>query len=151
MNIKEKALDLGLKLPDPPQTAGDYKRFMIGGKIACISGQLPMHDGRMIYQGKLGSDLTLEEGIKAAELCAINILSQIALIEETYTVRQILRIEGYINSEPFFSHHAKVIDGTSKVLKSVLGDQAGHARSVIGCSNLPMDAAVEVVTTLEID
>lgn len=150
MDIKKQLKALSKTLPQPPQAVGNYTPFIIVDKIAFISGQLPLKDGRIIYQGKLGKELCIEEGKQAAELCALNILSQIVELEKKYIFKKLIKIDGCINSTPTFMQHANVLDGASDLFKSVLLKKAGHTRSVIGCSSLPLNAAVEIIAMVEV-
>jgi len=151
LDIRKQLKVLGKSLPQPPQAVGNYKTFITTDKMAFISGQLPLIDGRVIYKGKIGNELNIEEGTQAAELCALNILSQIAELQKNHIFKQLIRIEGYINSGSTFTKHAKVLDGASDLFSSVLLKKAGHARSVMGCSSLPLNAAIEIVAAVEID
>lgn len=151
LNIRKQLLALDKTLPQQPQAVGNYKPFIIVGNMAFISGQLPIKYGRIIYKGKLGNELSIEEGILAAELCALNILSQIVELEKEYIFKKLIKIDGCINSTSIFSQHAKVLDGASDLFTSVLLKQAGHTRSVIGCSSLPLNAAIEIIATVEIE
>jgi len=150
LDIKKQLLALGKILPQPPQAVGNYKPFIVAGETAYISGQLPIKDGRIIYTGKLGDELCVEEGKQAAELCALNILSQISELEKHCTFKKLIKIEGCINSTSAFTQHANVLDGASDLFTSVLHKQAGHTRSVIGCSSLPLNAAIEIIATVKV-
>ncbi|HFD31808.1 MAG TPA: RidA family protein [Gammaproteobacteria bacterium] len=150
LDIKKQLLAVDKILPQPPQTLGNYRPYIVADNMAFISGQLPIKNGCIIYSGKLGSELCIEEGKQAAELCALNILSQIVELEKEYTFKKLIKIEGCINSTSDFTQHANVLDGASDLLSSVLLKQAGHARSIIGCSSLPLNAAIEIIATVEI-
>lgn len=150
LNIRKQLLSLDKTLPQPPQAVGNYKPFIIVGNMAFISGQLPIKNGRIIYKGKLGNELSIEEGKQAAELCALNILSQIVELEKEYNFKKLIKIDGCINSTSTFAQHANVLDAASDLFTSVLLKQAGHTRSVIGCSSLPLNAAIEIISTVEV-
>jgi len=151
LDIKKQLKVLGMSLPQPPQAVGNYKTIITTDNMAFISGQLPLIDGRIIYKGKVGNELNIEEGKRAAELCALNILSQISELQKNHIFKQLIKIEGYINTSLTFTKHAIVLDGASDLFTSVLLKRAGHTRSVIGCSSLPLNAAIEIVATVEID
>jgi enamine deaminase RidA (YjgF/YER057c/UK114 family) len=150
LDIKKQLLTLDITLPQPPQAVGNYKPFIIVGKMAFISGQLPIKAGHIIYKGKLGNELSVKEGKQAAELCALNILSQIVELEKEHNFKKLIKIDGCINSTSTFAQHANVLDGASDLFTSVLLNKSGHTRSVIGCSSLPLNAAIEIIATVEI-
>ncbi len=155
LNIRQLVSDAGLTLPQAPGPVGNYQATISTDNLLFISGQLPLSNGELIYTGALGQDLTAEEGKSAAELCALNLLSQLdqALEDralEDRALKSIVKVEGYINACESFTEHAAVLNGASDLLFNVLGDKAGHIRTVIGCSSLPMNAAVEVSIIAEL-
>ncbi len=147
INIEQKVQNMGLNLPDAPDPVGNYKAILTSENVAYISGQLPLLNGELQYKGKIGINLSIEEGYKAAELCALNTLSHIKKIKN---FNKVLKIDGYINCSESFTMHAKVLDGASDLFSSVLGSKSGHVRSVLGCNSLPLDSAVEIVVTIEL-
>ncbi len=116
-----------------------------GPSLVFISGQLPLESGKVKYVGKLGRDVTVEEGIQSARLCALNALSVLRLAAGSLdSVKRILRVEGFVNSDPSFSEQAKVINGASDLLVEVFGEKGRHSRLAVGVASLPMNAATEV-------
>lgn len=130
---------------------GNYQATIGVGKLMFISGQLPFRDGKLVYKGQLGKELTTEEGKAAAELCVLNILSHIASTVELHEIKKIVKIEGYINCSESFTEHAEVLNGASDLLSKILFDKAGHIRTVVGCSSLPLDAAIEISAIIELE
>ena len=136
----------GYQLPQAPQPVGNYLATIEQNELLFISGQLPLENGQLHYQGCVGRDLTLEQGKQAAHLCALNLLSQIdsALDASGKSLDKILKLDGFICTAPEFSRHAEVLNGASDLLAEVLGEHAGHIRTVLGCDSLPINAAVEI-------
>ena len=145
MSARDRLTALGLTLPAPPQPAGAYTRATRAGELIFVAGQLPLRDGGIAYAGKVGSDLSVEEGYAACQLCALNALSVLeAEIGSLDEVKQILRMSGFVCSAPGFTDQAKVVNGASELMKEVLGERGIHARLAIGVSELPLGAAVEL-------
>jgi len=144
--------DLGIILPTPAAPAANYVPFTQAGNILVISGQLPMVDGKLAFTGKLGAGVTLETGIEAAKVCAINILAQAnaALGGDLSRVKRVLRLGGFVACTADFTQHPQVINGASNLMVEVLGDAGKHARAAVGVPSLPFDAAVEVDAMFEI-
>ncbi|MEM8750104.1 MAG: RidA family protein [Pseudomonadota bacterium] len=149
--IEERLAGLGIELPVPPLPAANYVPFTIAGNILTISGQIPMGPNGLEFVGKLGDTADLETGQGAARLCAINILAQAkAALGDLERVKQVMKIQGFVNATPDFTDHPKVINGASDLLVEVLGDAGKHARAAVGMSSLPLGVAVEVDATIEI-
>lgn len=145
MNAEEKLAELGLALPDPPQPAGAYTRAVRWGELIFVAGQLPLEAGRVRYAGRVGSDLSLEEGYAAARLCALNGLSILrAEAGDLGKVARIVRLGGFVASADGFTDQAKVVNGASELFAAVLGPRGIHARLAVGVSQLPLGAAVEL-------
>ncbi len=146
MSVEEKLQELGLKLPEAPPPAANYRRCVRVGNLAFFSGQLPWVDGRVGYAGHVGSDLTEQQGYEAAKVCALNALAQIKAEFGSFDrLETIVRVEGHVNSAPGWTGHPGVLNGASDLLAHVLGDRAGHARTALGHNELPLNAAVELV------
>ncbi|MGB0834418.1 MAG: RidA family protein [Psychrobium sp.] len=139
-----KLATLNLKLPAPPQPVGNYNAVEQVGDLLFISGQLPIIDGKVMYQGQLGAALSVDEGVDAASLCALNILSQIEHHLGLDRLVKIVKVEGYISAITGFEQHANVLNGASDLLAGVLGEKAGHIRTVVGCTSLPLNVPVEI-------
>ena len=145
MNAEEKLADLGLVLPDPPQPAGAYTRAVRWGDLLFVAGQLPIEQGRIRYAGRVGGELSLEEGYAAARLCALNGLSILkAEAGSLERVARIVRLGGFVASADGFTDQAKVVNGASELFAAVMGPRGVHARLAVGVSQLPLGAAVEL-------
>ena len=148
---EKKLLQLGISLPTPPAPAANYVPYTIAGKILTISGQITMGPKGLEFIGKLGDTMDVETGQAAARLCAINILAQAkAALGDLDRIKQVMKIQGFVNSAPDFGDQAAVINGASNLLADVLGDAGKHARAAVGCAALPFGVAVEVDAMIEI-
>ncbi len=142
----------GITLPTPAAPAANYVAFVIEGGLLTISGQLPMENGALAIKGKLGAGVSLEEGERAAKLCAINILAQAqAALGDLGRIRRCIRLGGFVASTSDFVEQHKVVNGASNLIAGVLGAAGIHARAAVGVPSLPMDAAVEVEALFAID
>ncbi|MGF6482506.1 enamine deaminase RidA (YjgF/YER057c/UK114 family) [Paraburkholderia sp. JPY419] len=151
MSVQQKLAELGLELPTPPQPLGSYTAVSEAGNLLFISGQVPLSAGKMIYMGRVGETLTLEEGRKAAQLAALNALAQISRhLGGFERLHHIVRVEGHVSSADGFYDQPAVVDGASDLFAAVLGDKAGHARSAFSHSQGPANAAVVIVVIAEI-
>ena len=152
MAISEKLKELNIDLPNAPDPVGAYVAFKKIDNLLFISGQLPISkDGKMI-KGKIGNDLTLEDGQRASKLCVINILAQVkkALNGDLNKVKNCIKITGFVNSIDDFKDQPKVINHASETLSSVFGINGKHARAAISTNSLPLGAAVEIDAIFEI-
>ena len=152
MNIENKLKDLKIQLPKAPDPVGAYVAFKKIDKLLFISGQLPIGlDGKMI-KGKVGADLTLEDGQKASKLCVINIIAQAkkAMNGDLNKIKNCIKITGFVNSHDKFIDQPKVINPASETLSAVFGDAGKHARAAISANSLPLGAAVEIDAIFEI-
>ena len=152
MAISEKLKELNIDLPNAPNPVGAYVAFKKINNLLFISGQLPISkDGKMI-KGKIGNDLTLEDGQKASKLCVINILAQVkkALNGDLNKVKSCVKITGFVNSTDDFKDQPKVINPASETLSAVFGANGKHARAAISSNSLPLGAAVEIDAIFEL-
>ncbi len=145
-----KALDL--VLPEVPAPVADYVSYLHFNGQLFVAGQLPFKGGRLAVTGTLGADLDLDQGQDAARLCALNILGQAkAALGDLDRIVQCLRLNGYVNAVPGYTDHPKVINGASELIVKVLGQKGRHTRIAVGCSSLPLNAAVEIDAIFAID
>ena len=151
-NHDTRLAELGIQLPLAAQHAANYAPARRSGKVIYIAGQVPSVDGKDQYVGKLGQDVSVEQGQRAARLCAINILAQLrtALGGSLNDVVGCLRLGGFVNATPEFGDHPKVINGASDLMVEVFGDAGRHARAAVGCYSLPRNVAVEVDAIFEV-
>lgn len=151
MTVEAKLNELGIKLPEPPQPVGAYVPAVTTGQLVFCSGQLCMVDGKLAYQGKLGTDLSIAEGYEAAKIAALNCLSYIrSEIGSLDRISRVVKVVGFVNSAPGFIQQAQVINGASELLGKVFGDQGRHARAAVSTNELPLNSPVEVEMIVEI-
>ncbi len=151
LNIETKIKELGLTVPSPPPPVATYVPAKIVDGIIYVSGQGPIINGEKMYEGKVGSDLSLEEAYEAAKLCALNILAQIkAALGNLDYIEEIVTLHGFVASENTFYDQPKVVNGASELLISVFGEKGKHARCAIGVNVLPGNIPVEVEISAKI-
>ncbi len=146
MDIKEKLKTLGYELPKASAPAANYIPFVISHGHIYVSGQIPFLNGQKMHQGRVGDDLTLEQGIEAARACLLNILAQVdaAVGGDWGKVERCVKLGGFVNCAPDFTDHPKVMNGASDLLAAVMGEAGKHARFAVGAPSLPLGVAVEV-------
>lgn len=150
--IEKKLSGLGVTLPTPASPIANYVPFVRSGNILVVSGQVCFGiDGKLVVKGQLGAGVSVEDGQKAARACAINLLAQLkAALGDLDKVVRVMRLGGFINSSPGFTEGPKVMNGASDLMVEVFGDKGRHARTTVGVSALPADAAVEVEGLFEV-
>ena len=151
-SIEKKLSGLGVTLPTPASPIANYVPFVRSGNILVVSGQLCFgSDGKLVAKGQLGAGVSVEDGQKAARACAINLLAHLkAALGDLDKVTRVMRLGGFINSAPGFTDGPKVMNGASDLMVEVFGDKGRHARTTVGVSALPADAAVEVEGIFEV-
>ncbi len=144
--IAQRLNELGITLPAAPAPAANYVPALVEGGQLWISGQLPMRDGTVAYMGKLGADVSNEDGAAAARLCAINILAQAqaALQGDLERIVRVLRLTGFVNATPDFTDHPSIINGASNLMADVLAERGHHTRAAVGMGSLPFGVPVEI-------
>ena len=152
MTIENKLKELNIELPNAPDPVGAYVAFKKIGNLLFISGQLPISRDGKIIKGKIGKDLTLEDGQKASKLCVINILAQVkkALDGNLDSVKNCIKITGYVNSTDDFNDQPKVINPASDTLSAVFENKGKHARAAVSTNSLPLGASVEIDAIFEL-
>jgi enamine deaminase RidA (YjgF/YER057c/UK114 family) len=150
--IESKLTELGITLPTPAAPVANYVGFVRTARLLVVSGQLCLGtDGKLVATGKLGAGVSVEDGQKAARVCAINLLAQVkAALGDLDKVTRVVRLGGFISSDPTFLDGPKVMNGASDLMVSLFGDKGKHARTTIGVAVLPLDAAVEVEGMFEV-
>jgi enamine deaminase RidA (YjgF/YER057c/UK114 family) len=150
--IERKLAELGIALPEARPPVANYVPFVRTGNVMVVSGQLCLDEnGRLVASGRLGAEVSLEDGVRAARACAINLFAQIkAGLGDLDKVQRVVRLGGFINSAPGFRDGPKVMNGASDLMVEVFGERGRHARTTVGVAALPMDAAVEVEGTFEV-
>lgn len=151
-SIGTRLKQLGLVLPVPPAAVANYVPYVISGNLVFVSGQLPLENGKIAVTGKLGESVSIEDGIRAARLCAINLLAQAQAAGggDIERVRRLVRLSAFVASTPAFIDQPKVVNGASNLMVEVLGDAGRHARAAVGVAALPLDAAVEIEGIFEL-
>jgi len=151
MGAEARLSDLGITVPDVVPPVAAYQPTARTGNLVFTAGQLPARDGEMIAVGKLGSDVSEEEGYECAKQCALNALAAIkAEIGSLDDVVRVVKVVVFVASTPDFTAQPKVANGASEFLGEVFGDAGKHARSAVGVSVLPLDVPVEVELTVEV-
>jgi enamine deaminase RidA (YjgF/YER057c/UK114 family) len=150
--VEQKLAAQGIVLHEPPNPVANYVPFVRTGNLLFVSGQICLGaDGKLIAKGKLGAGVTVEQGNAAARGCAINLLAQVkAALGDLDKVTRVVRLGGFVNSAPDFLDGPKVLNGASDLMVAAFGDKGRHARTTVGVSSLPADAAVEVEGVFEV-
>ncbi|WP_029041307.1 RidA family protein [Cucumibacter marinus] len=150
--VKARLAELGIDLPEAKPPLANYVPARRTGNTIYISGQVPAVGGADQFTGKLGREFSVEEGQAAARICAINILAQLsaALDGDLDRVTAVVRLGGFINADPEFTDHPKVLNGASDLMVEVFGDTGRHARAAVGVYSLPRNVPVEVDAIFEI-
>jgi len=145
MSIEEKIMELGIDIPEPPQPMGAYVPYVRAGLFVYIAGEKATVNDQLVFKGKVGKDLTLEEGYKAARIAGLNCLGSLkAAVGNLDNIERIVKVVGYVNSADGFNEQPKVINGASELLLSIFGERGKHARVAVGVNELPSDSPVEV-------
>ena len=151
--ISEKLKKLNIVIPNAPDPVGAYVAFKKINNLLFISGQLPLSEDGNLIKGKIGKDLSLEDGQKASRLCVINILAQTkkAVNGDFTKVKNCIKITGFVNSTDDFIDQPKVINPASEILSSIFDEKGKHARVAVSTNSLPLGAAVEIDAIFEIN
>jgi enamine deaminase RidA (YjgF/YER057c/UK114 family) len=149
--VETRLAELGLTLPDAPAPAANYVPYVISGNLVFVSGQVCMTADGFIT-GKIGADLSVEEGAAAAKLCALSLLAQVkaACGGDLSRLKRVVKLTGFVNSTPEFGDQPKVVNGASDTLVEILGDAGRHSRSAVSAGALPFNVAVEIEGIFEI-
>ena len=151
MDIEKKLKELGISLPAPPKPVANYVPAVRAGNLLFVSGHGPYNDGKTIISGKLGKELTVEEGYKTARNVALNCLASVkATLGDLNKVKRVVKLLGMVNCTEDFKDQPKVINGASDLLVEVFGDAGKHARSAVGMQSLPNGIPVEIEMILEV-
>ena len=153
MKIEQKILDLGIQLPDTPKPKAKYIPTKQTGNLLFVSGQLPTNQqGELLYKGKLGQELTLEQGQECARACIINMLAAVkGHIGDLDKVKSIVKLQAFVASKTGFDQQHLVTNGASELLGQIFEEQGTHARTAVGINQLPLDAPVEIEAIFEIE
>ena len=151
MSIKDKLSSLGLTLPVAALPVAAYVPAVKSGNLVFVAGQLPLVDGKIVKEGKVGKEVTPEEAKDMAQICALNALAAISLVADIDQIEKIVRVGGFVNGAPGFVSIPAVINGASELFIKLFGDVNGkHARTAIGVAELPLNAPVEVEVIVQL-
>lgn len=152
-HIDARLKELGIEVPEAAAPVANYVGYVVTGHLCFVSGQVPVVGGDFKYVGKVGDDLSVEDGQAAARLCAINIIGQLkaACHGNLDRVQRIVKLGGFVNSTPDFTDQPKVINGASDLMVEVFGDAGRHSRAAVSAGSLPVGVAVEVEAVAELD
>jgi len=152
MSYENKIKELGLTLPEAKAPVGNYVATKIVGKMLFISGQISINENGELIKGKVGKDLDTDGGYKAANRCALSIISQLkkACENDLSKVKSCIKLTGFVNSTDEFTEQPKVINGASDLIASIFGESGMHTRAAISTNSLPLGVAVEVDAIFEL-
>jgi enamine deaminase RidA (YjgF/YER057c/UK114 family) len=151
MRIKEKIESLGLTLPVAALPVAAYVPAVKTGNLVFVAGQLPLIDGKIVKEGKVGKEVTPEEAKEMAQVCALNALAAVALVADIDQIERIVRVGGFVNGIPGFFAIPPIINGASELFIKLFGEVNGkHARTAIGVAELPLNAPVEVEVLVQL-
>jgi enamine deaminase RidA (YjgF/YER057c/UK114 family) len=148
---EERLQELGVSLPTPAVPVAAYVPCVRTGNLVYVSGQVPTVEGRPSHLGRLGDEVTLEDGRAAARTCAVNVLAALkAELGELAGVRRVVKVTGFVASTPDFTDHPKVVNAASELFGEVFGAAGQHARAAVGVAALPLGVPVEVEAIVEV-
>ena len=151
MNVEKKLQEMQVDLPAMSAPKAMYVPVVQTGKLCFVSGQIPMLDGKLLYAGKVGDTLTLEDGAQAARICAVNILAALKdHLGDLDRIVRVVKLQAFVNSKVGFQQQHLVVNAASQLLYDALGEKGHHARTAVGTNQLPMDAAVEIEAIVEV-
>ena len=152
MNFENKINQLKIKLPDTKAPVGSYVATKISKDLLFVSGQISINENGELIKGKVGKDLTTEEGYKAAERCGLSIIAQVkkACNGDLSKIKSCVKLTGFVNSTKEFTEQPKVINGASDIIVSIFGDSGMHTRAAVSANSLPLGVSVEVDAIFEL-
>jgi enamine deaminase RidA (YjgF/YER057c/UK114 family) len=150
--IDARLLELKIQLPKAARPVANYIPYTVVGNLVFVSGQIPIGFDGIEFDGKVGADLSVDEGRNAARLCALNLLAQVrqACSGDLDRVVRVVRLGGFVNCTDGFGQQPQVINGASDLMVDVFGDAGKHARTAVGVNDLPLNVAVEIDGVFEI-
>jgi len=153
MSFQKKIEELKIQLPDAKDPVGSYVATKIVGKLLYISGQISIAENGELIKGKIGSDLSTEEGYQAAKRCGLSIISQakVACNQDLSKIKSCVKLTGFVNSTDKFTEQPKVINGASDLIASIFGDAGMHTRAAVSTNSLPLGVSVEVDAIFELN
>lgn len=150
--IDERLTELGIELPPAPAPVASYVPVRVAGGLAFVAGQIPLDAGALLSPGKLGAEVSLEQGVEAARRCALQALAALRdALGSLDRVREVVKVDVFVASAPGFVDQPKVANGASDTFVEIFGDAGRHARAAVGVAELPLGASVEVAVLVAID
>jgi len=151
MSYEQKLTQLGITLPAPPKPVATYIPAVLAGELLFLSGVIPFRDGKLVFEGKLGRELTVEQGAEAAGIALLNALAiarhELGTLDR---VKRIVRMTGHVASAEGFVQHPSVINGASDLLVKIFGEAGRHARVALGAAELPLNAPIEIELIIQV-
>ena len=153
MNFENKIKELKINLPDAKPPVGSYVATKIVGNLLYISGQISISENGELIKGKVGKDLSVDDGYKAAERCGLSIIAQakVACNGDLSKIKSCVKLTGFVNSTDNFTEQPKVINGASDLIASIFGDAGMHTRAAVSANSLPLGVSVEVDAIFELN
>ena len=152
MSVETNLAALGLELPEVATPAGAYVPAVISGNLVFTAGQIPLVDGKLMAEGRLGAEITAEQGKEIAQRCALNAIAAVkSVLGDLERVRKVVKVVGFVASTPEFTAQPGVVNGASELLQAAFGDVGIHARSAVGVAVLPLNSPVEVELIVEFE
>jgi enamine deaminase RidA (YjgF/YER057c/UK114 family) len=149
--ISARLQELGIELPVAPPPMAAYVPVTISGTIAYVAGQVPLVDGHVLHPGRLGANVSIDDGVRAARQAALQALAALRSALGSFDrLKRISQVQVFIAAQPDFVEHPKVANGASEVLVEILGEEGKHARAAVGTASLPLGASVELLLTAEV-
>jgi len=149
-DVRAKLAELGLTLPVAAKPVAAYVPAIRTGNLVFTAGQLPLVNGEMAGTGKVGSEVSVDDAKKLAEICALNCLAAVETVADVNKIVKVVRVVGYVNGIPGFTTQPAVVNGASELFLHIWGETGKHARSAVGIAELPLNAPVEIELTVEI-
>ena len=150
--IIQRLAELGIDLPQAPAPAANYIPFVVTGNLVFVAGQVPVLNGEIKFKGRLGENMDIDEGYRAARLCGLNLIAQAQAAGggDLDKIKRVVKLGGFVNATPDFTDHPKVVNGASDLMAEVFGEAGKHARAAVGAPSLPLGVAVEVDGVFEL-
>ncbi len=152
MSVETNLAALGLELPEVATPAGAYVPAVISGNLVFTAGQIPLVDGKLMAEGRLGAEISAEQGKEIAQRCALNAIEAVkSVLGDLERVKKVVKVVGFVASTPEFTAQPGVVNGASELLQAAFGDVGIHARSAVGVAVLPLNSPVEVELIVEFE
>ncbi len=152
MSVEARLAELGLALPEVATPAGAYVPAVISGNLVFTAGQIPLVDGKLMAEGRLGAEISAEAGKEIAQRCALNAIAAVkSVLGDLERVKKVVKVVGFVASTPEFTAQPGVVNGASELLQAAFGDKGIHARSAVGVAVLPLKSPVEVELIVEFE